>query len=108
MTTYDVHHHLWPEPLVAALARRTSPPLLRRRTLVLESEGEFEVDPDDYGVEACLRNLDRAGIDVAIVSCPPTLGIDRLDDDEAEELRRAYHKGALAAVEESRGRVLAL
>ena len=108
MTTYDVHHHLWPESLVEALAGRTSPPHIRRHTLVLEPEAEFEIDPAAYGVGACIANLDRAEIDVAIVSCPPTLGIDRLDDDEAEPLRRAYHEGALAAVEASAGRMLAL
>jgi hypothetical protein len=108
VTTYDVHQHLWPASLVEALAGRTSPPLIRNHTLVLELEGEFEVDVASYGLRACLANLDRAGLDVAIVSCPPTLGIDQLDDDEAETLRRAYHEGVLAAVEASAGHVLAL
>jgi hypothetical protein len=107
VTTYDVHQHLWPESLVEVLARRTSPPLLRGRTLVLHPEGEYEIDPASYGVEACVANLDRAGVDVAIVSCPPTLGIDQLPDDEADELRSAYHEGARAAVATS-SRVLAL
>lgn len=108
MTTYDVHQHLWPESFVAVLAGRTSPPRIRDHTLVLEHEGEFELDPVDYGAGACIANLDRAGVDVAIVSCPPTLGIDRLEDDEAEPLRRAYHAGARAAVDASAGRLLAL
>ena len=108
MATYDVHRHLWPEALVEALAARTSPPCLRRGTLVLEPGGEFEIDAAAYGLEACLADLDRAGLDVAVVSCPPTFGFDRLDDDEAEPLRRAYHEGALAAVQASGGRVLAL
>lgn len=108
MTTYDVHQHLWPEPLVAALAARTAPPLIRGHTLVLDPEGEFELDPAAYGLGACLANLDHAEIDVAIVSLPPTLGIDELADDEAEPLRRAYHEGALEAIGASAGRVLAL
>jgi 6-methylsalicylate decarboxylase len=108
VTTYDVHQHLWPESLVTALAGRTSPPLIRGHTLVLDPEGAFEIDPAAYGFEACIGNLDRAGIDVAIVSCPPTLGIDKLDDVEAESLRDAYHEGALAAVDAGGGRVLAL
>lgn len=108
MTTYDVHQHLWPEPLVAALARRTSAPLIRDHTLVVEQEGAFEIDPAVYGAEACIANLDRAGIDVAIVSCPPTLGIESLDARDAEPLLGAYHDGALAAVESSAGRILAL
>ena len=108
MTTYDVHQHLWPESLVAALVERTSPPLIRDHTLVLDPDGDFAVDPAVYGLKACIDNLDYAGVDVAVVSCPPTLGIDRLDDEEAEELRLAYHEGALAAVDASGGRVLAL
>jgi predicted TIM-barrel fold metal-dependent hydrolase len=107
VTTYDVHQHLWPSSLVEALAGRTSPPFLTEHTLVLE-EGSFELDPADYGLKACLANLDRAGIDVAIVSCPPSLGIDDLDEAEAESLRSAYHAGALAAVDAAGGRVLAL
>jgi len=108
VTTYDLHQHLWPEPLVEALAGRESPPLLRNSTLVLEAEGVFEIEPDVYGPAACIANLDRAGIDVAVISCPPTLGIDELDEAGAEELRTAYHEGARAAVAASGGRLLAL
>jgi hypothetical protein len=108
VTTYDVHQHLWPESLVGALAERTSPPLLHGHTLVLEHEGSFQIDPADYGLEACLRNLDRTRVDVAVVSCPPTLGIALLPESEAEELRSAYHEGALAAAAESGGRLLPL
>jgi len=103
-----MHQHLWPESLVEALAERRSPPLLHDNTLVLEAEGAFEIDPAVYGAEARIANLDRAGIDVAVVSCPPTLGIDDLDEGEADELRRAYHEGARAAVAASGGRLLAL
>jgi hypothetical protein len=108
VTTYDVHQHLWPESLVAALAGRTSAPLIRDHTLVLEEEGSFEIDPAVYGADACIANLDRAGIDVAIVSCPPTLGIDRLAESDAESLRKAYHDGTLEAIDASGGRILAL
>jgi 6-methylsalicylate decarboxylase len=106
--TYDLHQHLWPDPLVEALAARTSPPYLRDGLLVLASEGAFEIDPAVYGLESCITGLDRAEIDVAVVSCPPTLGIEQLAEEEAEPLLRAYHEGALAAVDASGGRVLAL
>lgn len=102
-----MHQHLWPESLVEALAERGSPPLLRNTTLVLE-EGDYTLDPRSYSAEACIANLDRSGIDVAVVSCPPTLGIDELEEGEAEELRSAYHEGARAAVAGSGGRLLAL
>src|SRR5436305_3047359 len=90
------------------LAARSSPPYLRDGVLVIEPEGSFAIDPAAYGPDACVAGLDRAGLDVAVVSCPPTLGIDALPDDEADELRRAYHDGALEAVEASGGRLLAL
>lgn len=108
MPAYDLHRHLWPAQLVARLAERTAPPYLRDETLVLEPEGEFQVDAAAYGLEACLRGLDRAGLDVAVVSCPPTLGIELLRDDEAKPLLDAYHEGALEAVRAGEGRVLAL
>ena len=90
------------------LSARSAPPYLRDGMLALEVEGSFELDPATYGVAACLAGLDRAGLDVAVVSCPPTLGIDQLDESESEPLRRAYHEGALAAVDASGGRLLAL
>ena len=81
--------------------------MLRTTTLVLE-EGDYTLDPGSYSSDACIANLDRSGIDVAVVSCPPTLGIDDLDEVEAEELRSAYHEGVRAAVGASAGRLLAL
>jgi hypothetical protein len=99
--TYDLHRHLWPDPLVEALRARTAPPCLRDGTLVL-AEGEYEIDAGAYGVERCLAALDRDGIDVAVVSCPPTLGIEPFD-----ELVAAYHAGVRDAVDASGGRLLA-
>ena len=78
MPTYDVHQHLWPDRLVEALVARTKPPCLRDGMLELDPDGEFEIDPAVYGLESCLAGLDRAGIDVAVVSCPPTLGIEKV------------------------------
>jgi hypothetical protein len=97
---YDLHRHLWPESLVDALRARTEPPFLRDGTLVLE-DGEHGLDPAAYSVERCLAGLERDGIDVAVVSCPPTLGID------SEPLRAAYHDGVREAVAASGGRLLA-
>jgi hypothetical protein len=101
--SYDLHRHLWPEQLVAALRARAAAPCLRDRLLVLDPGGEFELDPAVYGLRACLADLERTGIDVAVVSCPPTLGIEGVP-----ELLDAYHEGALAAVESTGGRVQAL
>ncbi len=108
MLAYDLHRHLWPAPLVERLAARREPPYLREGELVLEPEGPFKVDIAAYGLAACLRGLDRAGLDIAVLSCPPTLGIELLPEDEAAPLLDAYHEGALEAVSDSGGRVLAL
>jgi hypothetical protein len=97
VTTYDVHQHLWPDGFVEALRARRSPPCLDDGLLRCEPGGEFPVDPAAYGVEARLAELDRDGIDAALVSCPPTLGIDLLPAEERDELVAAYHEGALAA-----------
>jgi hypothetical protein len=102
----DIHRHLWPQPLLDALRERQEPPYLRDWNLVL-GDGEYAVEPDAYGVSRCLAELDRDGIGLAVVSCPPTLGIADLPADEAAPLLAAYHEGVEAAVAASAGRLLA-
>jgi predicted TIM-barrel fold metal-dependent hydrolase len=101
--TYDVHQHLWPESFVRALERRREPPRLRGRTLELTGEGSFEIDLGAHGLGRRLALLDRDGIDVAVVSLPPTL-----ETEAHEELRDAYHEGIRELVGASSGRLLAL
>jgi hypothetical protein len=101
--SYDLHQHLWPEQLFSALSRRTERPRLRGRVLELPTEGEFEIDLDDHRLETRLAALDRAEIDVAVVSLPPTLGADG-----DPELVEAYHAGIGEIVRASDGRLLAL
>ena len=48
----DFHQHLWPDGFRRQLERRTSPPYLRRRRLVLPLGGAFEVDPGAYAPDA--------------------------------------------------------
>lgn len=107
MPTYDVHWHVWPDPLVEALAARTRAPRLHDGVLELAPGGAWEVDPAAYTLEACLQALDRDGIDRAVVSVPPTFGIELLPGEEAEPLLDAYHEGALELVAASGGRLLA-
>ena len=72
MLTYDVHQHLWPEALIAALRARRERPRLRGSVLELPS-GDFDADLGAHTLEARLALLDRDEIDVAVISCPPTL-----------------------------------
>jgi len=95
----DVHQHLWPEALVAALRRRSAPPRLDGSVLELE-EGRFEVDLDAHGLERRLAELDRDGIAVAVVSLQPTLA-----DPLPVELVDAYHEGVLELSERAGGRI---
>ncbi len=92
MRVVDVHQHFWPGPLVEALAHRTQPPRLRGTTLELPGEAA-EIDLRAHDLEARLVLLDRFGIDVALVSLQPTLGIDELPGDERDELVAAYEDG---------------
>jgi 6-methylsalicylate decarboxylase len=106
-TAFDVHQHLWPEPLLSALARRRTPPRLHGDLLELGGQGSFEVDLAAHDLQARLGDLDRDEIDVAIVSLPPTLGIELLPADEAEPLLGAYHQGILDVARQSGGRIRA-
>jgi hypothetical protein len=89
----DVHQHLWSEPLVAALARRSRPPRVRsvrgglRLDLTGEPPSQLAVDDPDARADG----LDRA---LVALSCP--LGIESLPPDEADPLLAAYAEGVAA------------
>jgi hypothetical protein len=101
MTSFDVHQHLWPEQLVAALRKRSRPPRIDEDDLIL-GEGTFEAGLEAHSLEARLRLLDAAEIDTALVSLQPTLACDGIP-----ELVDAYHDGILDLVSASRGRLRA-
>ena len=100
MPGYDIHQHLWPEALIAALQARRERPRLRGNVLELASD-DWEVDLAAHALETRLALLDRDELDVAVISCPPTLELD-------EELTEAYHEGIFELVEAAGGRLQAL
>lgn len=100
MPTYDVHQHLWPEALIERLRARRTRSRLRGSVLELAG-GKWEVDLAAHTLEARLAALDRDEIDVAVISCPPTLELD-------EALVEAYHEGIAELVAASGGRLRAL
>ena len=102
MTSFDIHQHLWPEQLVAALGRRTRPPCIDGDDLILD-EGTFPAGLEAHDLDARLELLDAAGIDVAVVSLQPTL-----DCDGIPKLVDAYHEGILELVQAAGGRLRAL
>jgi predicted TIM-barrel fold metal-dependent hydrolase len=107
MLRIDFHHHLWPDELIAELARRDVPPFLRGGRLTT-SEGAFAVDLDAHRLDRRLTELSERGIDAAVCSLQPTLGIDALPQDEAARLRRAYHRGIVELAASSGGRIVPL
>lgn len=103
----DLHQHLLGEPLLEALASRTSAPLTRREEggWVLEVPGEppHTVDPaaEDPAARAAL--LESDGLDRAAVALSGVLGVEGLPGDEAERLLAAHDEG-LAGLPERFGR----
>jgi hypothetical protein len=103
----DVHQHLWPEAFVAALRSRNRPPRLDGNDLVTR-EGRFPTRLGSHSLRERTRMLDADGIDVAVLSLQPSLGLDTLPEDERAELEDAWSDGALEVVAASDGRFLAL
>jgi predicted TIM-barrel fold metal-dependent hydrolase len=97
MPSVDVHQHLWPEPLLAALARRPRPPRLIRGgdgwTLQMHGEEDAPVDLAEHDPERRLRAMDERGIDRALIALSVPLGIEALPPDESAPLLAAYHAG---------------
>ncbi len=96
----DVHQHLWPEPLLAELARRREAPRLRRRRdgWVVEVPGEPDaaVELADHDPDRRVDLLRADGLDRAYVALSTPLGIEALPPDAARPLLDAWHEGAAA------------
>lgn len=96
----DVHQHVWPEPLVAELARRRRAPRLRRRRegwmVEVPGEPDAAVDPADHDPDARAALVRADGLDRAYVALSSPLGIEALPPGEAQPLLEAWHAGAAA------------
>jgi 6-methylsalicylate decarboxylase len=95
----DVHQHVWPPELVAALRARRRRPRLRGWTLELAGEPDYLVEPADHDAGIRAARAAKDGLDLALVSLSCPLGIETLPADEAGELLSAYHDGVLALPE---------
>jgi hypothetical protein len=95
--TTDVHQHLWPESLIAALAARSAAPSLRRHAdgwgLRAPGEPERPVDLGAHDPERRAGLLRADGVDRAVVALSCPLGIESLPPAEAVPLLDAYHEG---------------
>ena len=92
----DVHQHLWPEPLIDALRRRTEPPRLDGWVLHTASAPPYQVDPADHDVAARAALVEAEGLDQALLSLSSPLGIEYLPPAECAPLLAAYHAGLAA------------
>jgi hypothetical protein len=93
----DVHQHLLPEPLIAALVRRAQAPRVRRASegLLLEVAGEPPslLDPSQHDPHLRARRAGADGLDRALISLSSVLGIEALPPDEGAELLAAWEEG---------------
>jgi hypothetical protein len=96
----DVHQHLWPEPLLTELARRTEAPRLLRRgngwEVEVPGEPASAVDLRDHDPARRAELVLTDGLERAYVALSCPLGIEALPPDEARPLLDAWHDGASA------------
>ena len=96
----DLHQHLWTEPLVEALARRSEHPFVRDEqgltVLFLAGERPYVIDLDSEEASRRAELARHDGLDRALVCLSSPLGIESLPRRDATELIDAYHDGALA------------
>ena len=106
MSRYDLHQHLWPEAFVAVLRARGRQPRIEDGDLIT-GEGRFPVDLDDHDPGRRVEALDQDGLDIAVLSLQPSLGLDALPTDERSELEQAWTDSVQDLVAASDGRFLA-
>jgi 6-methylsalicylate decarboxylase len=96
----DIHQHLWPEPLLQALAQRREPPMIvhgaRGWILRLLGEPEAPVDFADHDPARRAAQVGADGLARVLVAPSTPLGIEALPAGEAEPLLAAYHEGVAA------------
>jgi 6-methylsalicylate decarboxylase len=106
MSSYDLHQHLWPEAFVAVLRARGRQPRIEDGDLIT-GEGRFPVDLDDHDPGRRVEALDQDGLDIAVLSLQPSLGLDALPTDERSELEQAWADSVHDLVAAGDGRFLA-
>jgi len=95
VSAIDLHQHLWPEPFVELLRRRTCTPYLRGWRLVTDGEPAYEVGSGDHDVNHRVAQDRQAGIGLACVSLSAPLGLESLPPDEAVAIIDGWHESCL-------------
>jgi aminocarboxymuconate-semialdehyde decarboxylase len=103
----DIHTHFFPEQLVLAIEGRREPPYLHRedgRTFVRFGPGrQYPLTETMSDIEAKLAEMDRAGIDGAVLSVNMP-GVDGLGEQAAATARKV-NDGLAAAAARDPGRL---
>jgi predicted TIM-barrel fold metal-dependent hydrolase len=98
--TIDMHAHWVPEALCAALRRRTVPPMIAKgddgREYLTAGFGPGPLAPPE-SIESRLADMDRCGVEHAVLSVTPVYGIEALPAAEALPLCRALNDALAAA-----------
>lgn len=92
--SFDVHQHLWPDEVLAALSSRSEPPFARLRDGMWEvqpvSEPAFEVVRSEHEPEERVEALAAVGVDQALVALSATIGIEELAPRESDPIVNAW------------------
>jgi hypothetical protein len=96
----DVHQHLWTEPLLHALERRTRLPFVRRELglcmIHVAGETPSAIDLASEQLERRAALLSRDGVERALIALSSPLGIEALPRAEAQALIDAHLDGVEA------------
>jgi predicted TIM-barrel fold metal-dependent hydrolase len=102
----DVHQHIWTEPLLDALTKRTTLPFVRhdRGLTMLHSVGEqpYVVDVKAEAPAARASLVHSDGLDRALIAISSPIGIETLAREAATELIDAHLTGVRELPEEFR------
>jgi hypothetical protein len=98
----DAHQHLWPREVLDAMERRAEPPYVRDGVMHVSGRPPYRVPAGEHDLAERVARLDRDGIDVALVSLPPT---DFPDDPAVVD---AWHAGIARMCEAAGHRFLPL
>jgi len=91
----DVHQHLLPEDLIAALTRRTQAPRITNGQLHVPGEPPSAFDSADHDPDTRAALADQDGLDRVVIALSSALGIEGLPPHEAEPLLDAFNHGVL-------------
>jgi predicted TIM-barrel fold metal-dependent hydrolase len=93
----DIHQHLWTEPLLEALAKRDTAPLVRKHkdSWILQSAGEAEylIGTAESDPFERLNQLRAKGIDRAVIAPSSPIGLEDLPVSESQPLLDAHLEG---------------